>query len=289
MVYAKYGETFKILRKQRGYKLSAFEDVGISKSTLSKFERGDSMMSFDKLIVALEVISVTFFEFEKIINNFLPSTYETLLEKINTCLVSSQTDKFVSLYHEAQEIDEFQLALAVRGQYEPLSVGEVDELVDFFDNLKIWREVDLYTLYLSLEYLNTKEILYILEQFLVDGEAMFASRIHRDRFVHVAYRAVAFLVLRGYKELAYHILLQVDKNDIEHTFHTKNLRNLTEGYWISEFKDFEKGKKQMEDALKNFRDLGNLALSNYYQKLISKNSIASVEGNSDLIATFDKV
>jgi transcriptional regulator with XRE-family HTH domain len=35
-----FGETFKKIRQQRGFKLENFEYLGITKSALSRFERG---------------------------------------------------------------------------------------------------------------------------------------------------------------------------------------------------------------------------------------------------------
>ncbi|BAV01858.1 hypothetical protein LG21E20_08690 [Lactococcus formosensis] len=49
MIYKKYGEVFKKLRLQHHLLLSDFERVGLSKSTLSYFENGKSMISLDKL------------------------------------------------------------------------------------------------------------------------------------------------------------------------------------------------------------------------------------------------
>lgn len=40
MIYKKYGEVFRKLRLQEGLPLSHFSSAGISKATLSDFERG---------------------------------------------------------------------------------------------------------------------------------------------------------------------------------------------------------------------------------------------------------
>lgn len=59
MIYRKYRECFKKLRKQHGKALSSFEEIGISKGTLSNFENGKTMISLDKLNQALEMLNVT--------------------------------------------------------------------------------------------------------------------------------------------------------------------------------------------------------------------------------------
>lgn len=69
MIYKKYGEVFKKLRLQHHLLLSDFERVGLSKSTLSYFENGKSMISLDKLDLALQEMHTTFRSYMLMINN----------------------------------------------------------------------------------------------------------------------------------------------------------------------------------------------------------------------------
>ena len=68
MVYKKYGEVFKKLRKQAAISLLEFEKLGISSSTVSDFERGKSMMSFEKVDICLQLIGVSLEEYENFLN-----------------------------------------------------------------------------------------------------------------------------------------------------------------------------------------------------------------------------
>ncbi|MBW9297702.1 MAG: helix-turn-helix domain-containing protein [Pseudolactococcus raffinolactis] len=84
MIYKKYGETFLRLRKQNGFNLIFFEQLGISKSSLGKFERGESMLGFDKLTTALQVLSVTLGEYENLLNDFELDIHELLRAPLKT-------------------------------------------------------------------------------------------------------------------------------------------------------------------------------------------------------------
>ena len=53
------GEVFKELRVARGLKLKDISSNHLSISQLSKFENGQSMLSADKLILALSGINMT--------------------------------------------------------------------------------------------------------------------------------------------------------------------------------------------------------------------------------------
>ena len=52
------GEIFYDLRTQRNFRLTDFEKVGLSKSSLSDFESGKSILRFDKLDAALELMHI---------------------------------------------------------------------------------------------------------------------------------------------------------------------------------------------------------------------------------------
>ncbi|MDG6189322.1 helix-turn-helix domain-containing protein [Lactococcus formosensis] len=69
MSYIKYGESFRALRKQHKKTLGYFESIGISKSTLSQFENGKTLLSFDKLDMALQKMNVTMTSYILMINN----------------------------------------------------------------------------------------------------------------------------------------------------------------------------------------------------------------------------
>ena len=154
MIYKKYGETFLRLRKQKGFNLIFFEQLGISKSSLGKFERGESMLGFDKLTTALQVLSVTLGEYENLLNDFELDIHELLIQKIITAHALNQPQKMSELYQEACEIDEVYLALAIKGEYDSLTFDELGALIDYFENIEVWRDIDLSTLYLSLKHLK---------------------------------------------------------------------------------------------------------------------------------------
>ncbi|WP_054748817.1 helix-turn-helix domain-containing protein [Lentilactobacillus rapi] len=58
-----YGKTFKHLREQKGISITSAANGVVSKSFLSRFERGLSDISFDKLIRLLTNINISAEEF----------------------------------------------------------------------------------------------------------------------------------------------------------------------------------------------------------------------------------
>ncbi|MDH8063404.1 helix-turn-helix transcriptional regulator, partial [Lactococcus lactis subsp. lactis] len=82
MPYKRYGEIFKKLREQKNFSLSHFSEIGISKASLSRFELGQTMISFERLDSALQEMNVTLAEYEHFINNFSMDYKEEFIEDI---------------------------------------------------------------------------------------------------------------------------------------------------------------------------------------------------------------
>lgn len=64
-----FGESFRILRTMKKYKLKEIATDEVSASQISKFERGEANMSIDKVFIALDNMNVTFDEFETTYHN----------------------------------------------------------------------------------------------------------------------------------------------------------------------------------------------------------------------------
>lgn len=107
MIYKKYGQTFKQLRTQKKIKLNHFENLGISSSALCKFENGYSMLKFEKLIPALEKLSITLHEYENFLNNWQDSKSDTLIQNVKTAVMINDLKALPNFYQEALEMDEF--------------------------------------------------------------------------------------------------------------------------------------------------------------------------------------
>ena len=76
------GEFYKELRLARKLKQSDVACDGLTASQLSKFELGQSMLSADKLILAIQGINVTFDEFGHKLNNYQESPHMRFGRKV---------------------------------------------------------------------------------------------------------------------------------------------------------------------------------------------------------------
>lgn len=274
VVYKKYGEVFKKLRNQRGFKLTSFEHLGISPAALCKFERGVSLLKFDKLILALEELSITLSEYEKCLNDYNLDTHELLIQRIIISTVSKKLEQLPSLYDEALDLREKYLAIAIKGIYSTLTFEEKEMVADYLEQVVYWRYTDLYTFYLSLDWLELSQISFIIEGFFIDNTEVFNSLEHRNRVTHIICHASMIYVSKGYAGIAEHLLSYVTCKDYKHTMFTKNMVNFTRGFWQAEFGEKEKGRNVMQNALKTFDLLSFPGISDYYRELCRKYSLS---------------
>lgn len=84
----KLGEFYKELRLARKVKQKDVAKGKLSKSQLSKFESGQSMLSADRMISAIEGINLTFAEFGHVLNGYRLTDYEELMKHIMTLLTN---------------------------------------------------------------------------------------------------------------------------------------------------------------------------------------------------------
>ena len=84
----KLGEFYKALRLARKVKQKDVAKGKLSKSQLSKFESGQSMLSADRMISAIEGINLTFAEFGHVLNGYRLTDYEELMKHIMTLLTN---------------------------------------------------------------------------------------------------------------------------------------------------------------------------------------------------------
>lgn len=94
-----YGTFFRKLRQDKNISISSLADEYISKGMISKFERDESEISVSRFFHLLDKIKVRSSEFELAKNMFQPSGFDTLLYKIQTCVVEENYTKLKKIAH----------------------------------------------------------------------------------------------------------------------------------------------------------------------------------------------
>lgn len=262
----KIGSSFRLLREQRGYSISSFSIAGIPRATLSRFERGESMMSFDKVIKALQYMGVSLGEFEKIFKGFSLERSTFLIQEISKATFTGDQDKLWRLLEVAKDSKLPYIEIAVKASLSIIDETEREKVTSYLYDIEQWSNNDFGIFYLTMNDLNTKDILYIIDSFWENIKKFTQVVEFRSNLAFICVKATVIFSCRGYKGNSKHIFNQIDKYQIINTMYLRNLRNLAEGYWIYKFGDKNEGNKQMVRALEILKHIGDEESFLYYNR-----------------------
>lgn len=265
MVYSKYGLTFRKIREQKKISLSAFPKIGISKAALSKFERGETMMGFENVVCALQEMGVSLEEYESFLNAYTVGEQENLWEEMEKATYQRHQERLQELQIYAQESGFTFIELAAKSCMGTLNTQEAEEITDYLYEIEIWSFTELHLFYFSMEYLNRRDIIHILDNFFPKGHALFNSKKHRQFLVRICCRAVAFFSASGYKNEAQMLLEQLEVHGLARTMFQRNLKNLSEGFWIHHFGNKEQGEAKLLESLEILRTISSNEEFSYYK------------------------
>lgn len=265
MIYKKYGTIFKKLREQQNFPLSSFSPIGISKATLSNFERGESMMSFDKVVTALQYMGVSLEEFELFLNDYSQNDSDFFMDEIEKANIAQDTEKLIKLSNEAKKEGFPYISLAAKAAWTNLTKPEIEDLTNRFNEIELWSYKELCILFLTTDHLKTSDIIKIFKEFLDNENLLFNSPKYRSYLVQACCRGVSTLSYRGQKEEAKYILNQIEYYNLPNSMYLRNLVNITKGYWIYCFENPSKGNSMMLQSLQFFYEVSTPKIFQYYQ------------------------
>ncbi|WP_285013729.1 helix-turn-helix domain-containing protein [Lactococcus garvieae] len=266
MTNPKYGVTFKKIREQKQIPLSRFKNVGISKPSVSKFERGQSMMSFENVIRCLQEMDVTLEEFDHFLNNYALSEKEMILEEAGYSVLKNDEGKLKELYYRAKDLNLYLVSLSIKALFSSLNFIELEDIVDYFYEISIWSYTELCLFLFTMEQIEPKDVIYILSPFLENKHTLITSKKYQDCFILVCCRASRILSSGGYKTYSKFILERVESLNLVEKMFFRNLVNMTRGYWQYCFEDEIKGDHMMLQGLNILQMIGNPDEAVFYQE-----------------------
>lgn len=285
MVYSKYGQIFRALRKQRGLSLIYFEKVGISKSALSMFETGKTMLAFDKLNFALQEMHVSLQFYNLLLNNKESDYFLVKFRKIDLSYYSNNIEELHEIHNElidSEDSSMYGIALAAKARYAVLSAKEKHYLERLFGSIEIWGRYELYLLLNTLDQINIFQVTKTVFWFLSDEKAYDYLRIIPDfriLFMRIVVMSIFRFCKLGKKDVAYAFYEKAkdisDRLSSELDIANQLFFKFAEGYWIYAFEDQLKGIQIMKRIIRILTDLESTCLRNMlfqYYTLITKDS-----------------
>lgn len=267
MVNHLYGEIFKQIRTQKKISLSQFQKLGIDKGTISRFERGESMMGLERIDVMLLEMNVSLAEYELILNHFVSDYHEEFFQELEQADIQKNSKKLTLLYEEARSYGYKWLSYAVKARQEKLNFSEKLEVTNFLEEVTVWGYFELSVAYFVLDNLETDMLLQIMGQFANNDKNYLGIFKYRRRIFQIAYRAVVIFVSREEPEQAKLIIDKTSTRRLEIIdFYIENLRQMAVGIYEYRFGELSKGERQIAQVLETFERLGYKELRTFYEE-----------------------
>lgn len=257
MTYKKFGNAFRQLREQKSLSLSDFTSIGISKASLSRFE---------KVVQALQLMGVSLEEYENFLNDYSLDESSSLIKEIEIALFKGDGTQLQKIYTMNTCSDYRQISLAAKASFTSLNCEEIDEITDFLYNIQIWSTIELFIFYFTMDDLNTNDILYLINSFFIaKNNKIFNSPKYKGLFVRICCRAICILSYRGHRDGSEHIIKQVDIHKLVNSMFLRNLFHFSKGFWTYTFKSKNEGNTIILRALDIFYSLSTPDIANYHQ------------------------
>lgn len=208
------GELFRELRIARGLKLKDVASDKLSVSQLSKFENGQTMLSSDKLLVAISGIHMNFSEFGYALNNYQEPEFFKLGEKIAALHSKQDIDglkKLLVTYKGYESFDVYNRLnlLVIKVAIHSLDNGSLitDEdkkfLTNYLYEIEAWTEYELYIFGNTMSILSDSDLIFLGKAF-EERSKLYSSLTSHKKSAEIAFlNLILILILIERKEIYY--------------------------------------------------------------------------------------
>lgn len=206
------GELFRELRIARGLKLKDVASDKLSVSQLSKFENGQTMLSSDKLLVAISGIHVNFSEFGYALNNYQEPEFFKLGEKIAALHSKQDIDglkKLLVTYKGYESFDVYNrlnllvIKVAIHSLDNSSLITDEDKefLTNYLYEIEAWTEYELYIFGNTMSILSDSDLIFLGKAF-EERSKLYSSLTSHKKSAEIAFLNL-ILILIERKEIYY--------------------------------------------------------------------------------------
>lgn len=278
MVYLKYGKTFRDLRIQHELSLSDFQDLGISKSSLSNFENGKSMIAFDTLDLALQKMNTSLHDYSLIINDGVQDDYISIFTEIEYAYYFNDTKELQRIYEDYREQDEqYQLiAYCAKGLYTHLNADELQQLENYLNGVQYWGIYEL-SLLANIGHLLNSTFIETISSRLFSSSVTYTKilyyRVLVQRFL---YKMILSYSDQNNQPAAKDLLEKSEQLLMPSDVLDRVKRSFAKSYYTYSFIDSKRGKKEMLELLRCLKKIGATEVRvtlkrEYTRKMTQKN------------------
>ncbi|EHO51786.1 Rgg/GadR/MutR family transcriptional regulator [Lentilactobacillus kisonensis] len=197
-----YGKTFKHLRKEKGISIASAAAGVVSKSFLSRFERGLSNISFAKMVDLLVNINVSVTEFiylDAVRNGQLPAFhYEETTDYVDNQQLT-HPDSYRRQYYQTGSDHDYLNYLKAKSQArQPLSASQRQFVYDYLFGTETWTHFEGRLFMATLTLFSTDQVFILTKQMVKNGsETIDVNWNHQADFLYIILKAALIMAFAG--------------------------------------------------------------------------------------------
>ena len=262
----KFGETFKEIRLSRKYSIEALADQSVSKSTISRFERLESDITFDKLVALLNKMQVSIGEFMFLcekgtkkngLNSFSKFIFENNEEELKKLMEQMWMDyeKDGITYRKVSAIlIEIHYNRLVK---KPIKEESVLFLTDYLIQCEVWTQFDLFILGNTIEYLPPNTSIILTKELTKKTSLFHGNRLIFETVLNILINTSLVCIKENRLQAAQELISYLQGLDIDETyFFERVLIKFVFGSYLVRRGDVNEGEREVNDSLKVMKLLG---------------------------------
>lgn len=274
-----FGITLRRIRKAKHKSIDYVSGHFISKSQVSRFERGESEITFTSLYSILNLLNISFDEFLNIHCKYQSKSeqFSVLIKNIKTCINVEKEEDFNTIFNRFClssfthiEIIVIKSLLSRVNSSIFLSTDEVEELAEYFFSIDYWGCYELLLLENCEHSLNYTSCYYFTNEVIHEFEDNELYYKNKKLVINVAINCLIRSVELGEYRNCLSLIEVINKLlDSELYFYEKTVFLFALGYFESR-RNNSNGNNKMKDAIVIFKKLGDQFSLIYYTNLYKK-------------------
>ena len=267
------GELFRELRIARGLKLKDVATHKLSVSQLSKFENGQTMLSSDKLLVAISGIHMSFSEFGYALNNYQEPKFLKLGEKIAELQSKQNVDGLKKLLVTCKGYESFDvynrlnllvIKVAIHSLDNSYLITEEDKefLTNYLYEIEEWTEYELYIFGNTMSILSDSDLIFLGKAF-EERSKLYSSLTSHKKSAEIAFINL-ILILIERKEIYY---VKYFMSKLEGLLNYQDMFAITCLHILEQVTDYLTGSiksiKTIENEIDMINKLGNQTTASF--------------------------
>ena len=264
------GMLIREFRQSRNLTMKEVCDTDLSIAQLSKFERGVSEITINKLLVILDKLNITIEEFFHAEQEFELSEFEQLIVTMKEHYIKNDAGRIIELRNEQLEkyslknVKFFELnaimlsALLKDLENEKTKEPEMEEkLIDHLLEVDIWCHYEIVLFANSISLFNTNTLVTLTNEMISNTKYYQEIKKHRVITIQTLINVILTLLENGETEQSKIFqdklteLLEMD----QYLLYERNVSIYLAGFYLYKTGQKEDGLKSMQQAISTFKDL----------------------------------